>query len=436
MMSMGIGGGVNLDLKGVVVILVVVALLVVGAYTLGISQNPTNFIIKDSMPSLELSHSMSSDLAVSSANIAPKNTEVVTLSSHATPTQSLLPEQKGALRFTHFRVGNRNVKGMYADGNTVWVGTSGGVIRYDLLTDQYKLFDVANGSLLSNGVFHVSKLDERIVVGTYGGGLSLYSLQTKTWKNYNIPDGLADQFVYDVEKVATGDVWIATWSGVNQVINGELDNPDKWIIHDVENTQGGLPNEWVYGLEEGKDGVMWFATEKGLAQFKNGQWRNWQHEHGLGAAYELVKDDIMFKHDPSKTSRHHAQQKVEQGMSRVNVAYNPNYIVSLKVDRNGIVWCGTWGGGLARFDGESWRNFTVKDGLPANHVFMLDLDKDGELWVGTSHGLAKLNEDGESFTVITRNDGLYADNVFSMAEAGDGTLWVGSFGGVARLTLP
>jgi len=433
---MNIGGGVNLDLKGVVVILVVVALLVIGAYTLGISQNPTNIIIKDSVPSLELSSPMSSDVAVSSANIAPKNTSVVTPSSHVTPAKSLLPEQKEALRFAHFRVGNRNVKGMYADGNTVWVGTSGGVIRYDLLTDQYKLFDVANGSLLSNGVFHVSKLDERIVVGTYGGGLSLYNLQTKTWKNYNIPDGLADQFVYDVQKVASGDVWIATWSGVNQVINGELDNPDKWIIHDVENTQGGLPNEWVYGLEEDKDGVMWFATEKGLAQFKNGQWRNWQHEHGLGAAYELVKDDIAFKQDPSKASDHHARQKVEQGMSRVNVAYNPNYIVSLKVDRNGIVWCGTWGGGLARFDGESWRNFTVKDGLPANHVFMLDLDKEGQLWMGTSHGLAKLNDDGESFTVMTRNDGLYADNVFSMAEAGDGTLWVGSFGGVARLNLP
>jgi len=427
---------VNLDLKGVVVILVVVALLVIGAYTLGVSQNQAKVIIKDSTPSsLELSDSIPFDQQVLSPNVAQQSTSTETSSSHTASTKSLMPEQGDALRFSHFRVGNRNVKGMYADGNVVWVGTSGGVIRYDLLTDQYKLFDVANGSLLSNGVFHVSKLDEQIVVGTYGGGLSLYNLETKTWKNYNIPDGLADQFVYDVQKVSSGDVWIATWSGVNQVINGELDNPDKWIIYDVENTQGGLPNEWVYGLEEGKDGAMWFATEKGLAQLKNGQWRNWQHEHGLGAAYELVKDDIAFKQDPSKTSRHHAQQKVEQGMSRINVAYNPNYIVSLKVDRNGVVWSGTWGGGLARFNGESWRNFTVKDGLPANHIFMLNLDKKGRLWVGTSHGLARLNEDGESFAVMTRNDGLYADNVFSMTEASDGTLWVGSFGGVARLNL-
>ncbi|MBL8304340.1 MAG: regulator, partial [Ideonella sp.] len=34
-------------------------------------------------------------------------------------------------RFTHFRVGNKNVKRLFVDGDTVWVGTSGGVVRYD-----------------------------------------------------------------------------------------------------------------------------------------------------------------------------------------------------------------------------------------------------------------------------------------------------------------
>lgn len=29
-------------------------------------------------------------------------------------------------KFTHFRVGNKNVKSMFSDGSLVWVGTSGG----------------------------------------------------------------------------------------------------------------------------------------------------------------------------------------------------------------------------------------------------------------------------------------------------------------------
>ncbi len=337
-------------------------------------------------------------------------------------------------RFAHFRVGNRNVKGMLADGELVWVGTSGGVLRYDLTTDDYKLFDVAAGNLLSNGVFHLSKLDGRIVIGTYGGGMTLHDPAKGTWKNYNIPDGLADQFVYDVQEVSNGDVWIATWSGVNRVKQGRLDDPSQWQTFNVENTQGGLPNDWVYGLEEGKDGEMWFATEKGLARYQNGQWKNWNHEQGFGAPLALVKDDIQFTTDPGQNSRHHAQQKEEQGLPRTSVAYNPNYVVSLEVDAHGIVWAGTWGGGLVRFDGETFTNFTVKDGLPSNHVFLVYMDPRGQVWAGTSHGLAKVNDQAKSFKVFTRNEGLYSDNVFSMSYAQDGSYWIGSFGGVARLS--
>jgi ligand-binding sensor domain-containing protein len=190
----------------------------------------------------------------------------------------------------------------------------------------------------------------------------------------------------------------------------------------------------VYGVETGKNGDIWFATEGGLARLdKNRQWTNWQHEQGLGAPYEKVKDDIAFTNDPAQASKHHATQKAEQGLQDVKVGYNPNYIVSIVVDDKGVVWCGTWGGGLSRFDGTSWQTYTSKEGLPGNHVFMLKQGKDGKLWIGTNKGLARFNEQGHGFKVWTTQQGLFADNVFSMAEANDGSLWIGSFGGVARL---
>lgn len=76
-----------------------------------------------------------------------------------------------AAKFTHFRVGNKNVKSIYLDGSVVWVGTSGGVVRYDTKDDSFKLFDARNG-LLSNGMFFVGRVKGKIAVGTYGGGLS------------------------------------------------------------------------------------------------------------------------------------------------------------------------------------------------------------------------------------------------------------------------
>lgn len=338
-----------------------------------------------------------------------------------------------AAKFTHFRVGNKNVKSIYLDGSVVWVGTSGGVVRYDTKDDSFKLFDARNG-LLSNGMFFVGRVKGKIAVGTYGGGLSLLvDEKAGKWKTYNIPEGLGDAFVYDVVTASNGDIWIATWSGVNRVRGGNLDDRSKWDLYTVENTKGGVPNDWIYGLAEGKNGDIWLATEGGMARFANNKWENWNHARGLGAPYEKVKDAIAFKNDPGKQSSHHAKQKQEMGLQGVDVAYNPNYVVSLEVDKQGGIWAGTWGGGLSRFDGKKWVNYTTTDGLPGNHVFMLHQDDKGRLWVGTNNGLTYVQEGNKFAKALTTTEGLFANNVFAMGSNAKGDLWVGSFGGVAHL---
>lgn len=349
------------------------------------------------------------------------------------------PERAGKIAegkdepYTHFRVGNRNVKSMYLDGSVLWVGTSGGVIRYDLASRDYKLLDIQSG-LLSNGIFHVSRIRGKLAVGTYGGGLSLLDEKTGQWDTYNIPEGLGDAFVYDVLETKAGDIWIATWSGVNRIRGGALRDKSKWELHTVESTKGGVINDWVYALAEGRDGIVWMATEGGLVKWHNGKWENWNHARGLGAPYERVKDAIQFNQDPSRVSQHHARQKQEMGLQDVSVAYNPNYIISLAVDRNGIVWAGTWGGGLGRYDGKRWTNYTTREGLPGNHVSMLHVTRQGELWIGTNNGLAQM-KDGK-FVKLGREQGLFADTVFSMVAAPAGDIWVGSFGGVAHIRKP
>ncbi|MEH6824158.1 MAG: two-component regulator propeller domain-containing protein [Motiliproteus sp.] len=342
-------------------------------------------------------------------------------------------------KFIHYRIGQRNVKSIYADtDNVVWVGTSGGVVRYDLNTDDYTHYDLRSG-LLANGVFHVSRTRQGIAVGTYGGGLAILNEQTDEWKIYNVPEGLGDAFVYDLIEVANGDIWIATWTGVNRVIGGRLDDPDAWEVYTVANTatgvaNQGLPNDWIYGLYEGKNNDVWMATEGGLAHFNyaDASWQHWTHKDGLGVEYAQVKDSNPFQRDPADYSSHHARQKVEQGLTGVNSAYNPNYVVAITVDDLGRVWVGTWGAGLSRYDGKAWVTFTTADGLPANHVFMAEYDQQG-LWIGTSHGMSLLDADGQVVRTFTTEDGLYANSVFSMARDQSGAFWVGSFGGIARI---
>ena len=91
----------------------------------------------------------------------------------------------------------------------------------------------------------------------------------------------------------------------------------------------------------------------------------------------------------------------------------------------------TLGGGLARFDGAQWTNFSMSEGLPSNYIFMLKQDAEKNLWIGTSKGLVRREKDG--FKILNTSDGLFSNDVFSMAFAEDGSMWVGSFGGVARI---
>lgn len=425
----------QLGIKSMSVIVVGVIGVVTGAYMLGVKQSSKPQESPAAQSPVNGQRTVAGQLQ-SGAALPPNHPPMNQGSRQAGQGQQGQAGKAGQDRadpnakFTHFNVGNSNVKSLFIDGKFVWVGTSSGVIRYDTSTDEYRLFNTSNG-LLSNGVFYVGKLDGRIVAGTYGGGISLYDQTNDKWENFNISNGLADAFVYDALKASNGDVWVATWSGANRIRGGDLNDRSKWDTFTVENTKGGLPNDWVYGLDQGKDGEIWLATEGGLARFKDGKWQNWNHAKGLGAPIEKVKNDPQFSNDPSKVSSHHARQKEEMGLKGINVAYNPNYIISMQVDRDGIVWCGTWGGGLARFDGQTWRNYTMADGLPGNHIFMLHYDQAGQLWVGTNNGLARF--DGGKFKVMTTDDGLFSNAVFSMATAQDGIRWVGSFGGVARL---
>lgn len=328
-------------------------------------------------------------------------------------------------KFVPYHVGDRNVKALYLDGRIVWVGTTDGVIRYDSGDDSYRLFDTGNG-LPAPGAFYVGKLNGRIAVGTYGGGLAVLQDDGASWKDYNRSYGLGDPFVFDVLTAKNGDVWIATWSGVNRVRGGALDDPSRWELFTVKSTKGGLPDDWVYGLAEGRGGEIWLATEGGVARFDRGRWAHWNHGDGLGAPYEKIKGDIAFRGDPAKESGHHAEQMKAAGLGNVSAAYNPNYVVALAADDAGQVWAGTWGGGLSRFDGKKWTTWTTAEGLPGNHVFMLHKDVQGRLWVGTNKGLSRWRNG--AFERVNPDDGVPEDSVFSMADAPGGGIWVGGYG--------
>ncbi|MCS7043200.1 MAG: hypothetical protein N2036_07485 [Bryobacteraceae bacterium] len=83
-----------------------------------------------------------------------------------------------------------------------------------------------------------------------------------------------------------------------------------------------------------------------------------------------------------------------------------------------------------------WKQFTVKDGLPDDHIFAVKSDGD-RIWVGTENGLALIDKKtARVVKVWTEKDGLPWRVVTAIdVDPKTGDVWLGLFGGgLARLS--
>lgn len=106
-----------------------------------------------------------------------------------------------------------------------------------------------------------------------------------------------------------------------------------------------------------------------------------------------------------------------------------NAIYAVFQDSQGYVWFAT-DGGACRYDGASYRSFSVPQGLVDASVRGFVEDDQGRLWVVTKGGLSRF--DGRRFTSFTRAEGLVHDEVRSGTRGRDGTLWFGTSQGISR----
>jgi ligand-binding sensor domain-containing protein len=297
----------------------------------------------------------------------------------------------------------------------LWVGTSAGVHEVDLASGRLRNTFTRREGLANEYVFAVGlDRDGHKWFGTNAGGVSRY--KAGQWKTFFPMHGLADYWVYAFAQQKGGDFWIGTWAGVNRVDarSGKFSTYVKELV-----------NEWVYGISvDGLDRV-WFGTEGGVSMYDGRRWVSWTHQDGLGAPND-EKLPLSTNTGLGTRTRHDLSVGNEGPAT-----YNPNYVFCIHAAADGTVWAGTWGGGVARWDGKAWRNLTVKDGLAGNIVYSLAQDSAGVLWFGTNRGLSRW--DGKAFRNFGKAQGLLDDNVYALAVAPDGDIWAGTKKGVARI---
>ena len=94
------------------------------------------------------------------------------------------------------------------------------------------------------------------------------------------------------------------------------------------------------------------------------------------------------------------------------------------VDSREIVWIGTYGGGLLKFDGESFTTYDKKDGLADNIIWEILEDENGNLLMASDKGLLKY--DGKEFYHLLNTPGMGYGVIRSFCKSADGNLWIGT----------
>jgi ligand-binding sensor domain-containing protein len=159
---------------------------------------------------------------------------------------------------------------------------------------------------------------------------------------------------------------------------------------------GDLPpsSNTALGLVEDRRGRLLVSTDRGLARRIEGRWEM------TGLAQGLQSEAVT----------------------------------SILEDREGSIWLGLWGSGLAQWPGpDEWTNWTTADGLGNDIVRAVRRDASGTVWLGTGGGLVRL-QDGKPPQNLTTRNGLGGDRVNSLVMAPDGAVWAAcSPGGVWRI---
>ncbi len=268
-----------------------------------------------------------------------------------------------------------------------WLATWNGILRYDGKT----FTNVTNKEGLRR-YRAFSLLEDRqgdIWVGTTGAGV--YRFDGNTYTNFTTEDGLIHDTVLSMLEDREGNLWFGGM-GLTKY------DGTKFTTFTVED---GFTDSDVNSIAQAPGGAIWFGTRGALFRYDGESFVNFTEQQGLdidGASY-----------------------------------------VPALIDRKGHVWFGG-SGGLYHYDGKEVRH-------PFEHTsFSLMEDSKGHLWFsgGTLDGpdpkphvsiLNRFDPGAGVDNLATTSQQIAVDTgmIFELTEDNDGNIWFGTSGGLARI---
>lgn len=324
------------------------------------------------------------------------------------------------LRFGHRRVSRDRLAprghgtwGVCRDKKgVVWIGSNDGLYRWDPESDVCEPYELKNDARMGAGrpmktVAHTIMEDdrERLWVGSSGHGLYRLAPDRENYARVSLdfqrPNGkkykarVIDALHQDPE----GFIWVGARRGLFRIDPRDDSRRYYYLIPGQEGEQDRKMVA-IIDIADSRGGNLWFGSIYGLCLYRR----------------EMESFKIW--------------KKIEND----NNSLSSNNIRCVYEDELGIVWIGTDGGGLNRFDPVSgeFKHYHKREGLPSATVYGILPDNQGYLWLSTNKGLTRFDPIRETMRHYDSRDGLQADefNKNGFFRCADGQLIFGGIDGI------
>jgi len=299
----------------------------------------------------------------------------------------------------------------------LWVGTEKGKIyQFNLQTRQFEIFNILSGLFIVNPIatriLSIYESETGILwVGTDGNGV--YTLKLTEFPNKSLSsDQLAYPIVRSILVTRKGDVLIGTKGGGIDVFNAKGDH-----IRQIS-VKNGMSNSSVLSFHEQKNGTIWVGTDgKGIdilsPDYK--KIRNFPRDFKIpntlefASVYRILEDNdhriylgtsgygvIRIELDEKNNSMPVSCEQLILDKSITAPGQQKQIVYSLAEEKAGIIWIGTRGLGVYRYNTITKRviaQYTTnsKPKLIRNDdILCLYADQNSPIWVGSSNGIFSL----------------------------------------------
>lgn len=292
-------------------------------------------------------------------------------------------------------------------------------------------------------------------IGTRTGGLNKYDGYSFTQyiKDADDPNTISGNEIISLFEDSKGTLWVGTRNGGLNRYHSDLDVFERYYFD--ENDTTSIADNTISDIYEDNDHRIWFATKMGLCSYNPAQnnFSRISQLNGMPIDYLSsicgVGEDLLCigSKEGAILFNRKTNQLVKMFVHDENDvnSIGKGSVDNVLYDEQGRLWLTNRKSGLNRLDDINTGKFTRytynKDdeyGSINNIIRSLDQDREGNLWLGSKAGLAKLSVDqldqqDPVFEYIRNNENddrsLSQNSIYSFCEDRNGNFWIGTWSG-------